>query len=679
MEKKRELTSFNEFPIPTYEQWRTITEKALKGRSFDTLMTTLLDDIVLEPMYQQQDIKDCSTLINDPGVFPFVRGNVPGPKAWKISQELEAATPKLFNETIKHDLARGQNVIHMVLSNEMRNGNKPVMNDKSSGIPLFDFDDIKQALEGIDVSSQPIYIDAGVVSLPLLAAFQLVSDQLDGTIASDPIHQLATEGELTYSLSASFDHMKSAVEWAKQKHENLRTVLVQTHVYHNGGASAAKELAIALSTGVMYVSELMERGISADDAGKAITFAFSIGSDFFSELAKIRAARLLWASIMKEFGVEKEAQKMMIHARTSAFTKSKLDPYVNLLRGTSEAFAAAVAGVDSLHVSPLDEAIQKSSAFSRRIARNTSLILQEEAYIGVTADPAGGSWYVEHLTEQLAKEAWKAFQEIEKSGGIVAALKSELIQTWVDQTWEKRKAEVESRKQTVIGVNRFVNLVEKLPPKIEIDEVEWNTFARKLEMNVEIEDVTRPGSLEEFQALMLKNIPFHLIHKLLQEGSPKSRVKSIAPRRLAEPFEKLRNKMSKIEGKLGERPSALLLGLGTLAEHKPRVDFSSEFFQSAGFAIKRSLPVRDQGGAVDAAKHSNLVVICGSDDSYNKQALSIVRAIIKDHDCTIFLSGRLNEELKKELINAGLYGIIDAKSNAYDVLDELLEKMGGSL
>ncbi|MFC0557746.1 methylmalonyl-CoA mutase family protein [Halalkalibacter alkalisediminis] len=678
MEKKREIT-FNEFPIPTYEQWRTTTEKALKGRSFETLMTTLLDDIILEPMYQQKDLDDCSTLVNEPGVFPFVRGNQNGPKAWKISQELEAATPKLLNETLRYDLARGQNVIHLVLSNEMKNGKKPIVSEKEIGTPLFDFDDLKQTLEGIDVSEQSIYVDAGIVSLPLLAAFQLISDQLEGTIASDPIHQLATEGELTYSLTASFDHMKSAVEWAKLKHENLRTVLVQTHIYHNGGVSAAKELAIALSTGVRYVSELMERGVSADDAGKAMTFSFSIGSDFFSELAKIRTARLLWATIMKEFGAEAEAQKMRIHARTSAFTKSRQDPYVNLLRGTSEAFAAAVAGVDSLHVSPLDEAIQRSSAFSRRIARNTSLILQEEAYVGVTADPAGGSWYVEHLTEQLAKEAWKAFLQIEQSGGIIESLKSKLIQTWVDQTWEKRKADVESRKQTVLGSNRYVDVAEKLPPKSEIDEVEWNNFARKLDKNVVMKGVERPKTLKEMEDLLLENRPFHLLHNLLQEGIPERGVARLTSRRLAEPFEKLRNKMSKIEEKLGKRPTALLIGLDTLAEHKPRVDFSSEFFQSAGFDIKRSVPVKDVNGAVEAAKDSSLIVVCGSDVSYHAQALAIVQAITSDHDCFIYLAGRPSEELRKDLMNSGLHGIIHVKSNAYHVLDELLEEIGGSL
>jgi methylmalonyl-CoA mutase len=677
MEKKDQKFGLTEFPIPTYEQWREITEKALKGRPFETLLTTLIDDIVLKPMYQERDIEDSVTLNNQPGSFPFVRGTELNPRAWEISQELEAPTPKLFNEWLKHDLERGQNVIHIILSNQIKNGRKSIIAKEEDGLPLFDLKDVKAALNGLD--QYRFYIDTGVISLPLLAALASCSDRLEGTIASDPIHQLAKEGSLDYSLQACFDYMKTAIEWVNYNKHDLRTVLVQTHVYHNGGASPAQELAMALSTGVTYVHELVERGLSPDDAGKTITFSFSIGSDFFSEVAKIRAARFLWASIMKEFGAEEEGQKMTIHARTSSFTKSKQDLYVNLLRGTSEAFAAAVAGVDSLHVSPFDEPLQSSSSFSRRIARNTSLILQEEAYIGITKDPAGGSWFVEHLTEQMAEKAWDQFQEIERSGGIVSTLKNGFIQTAIEKTWKKRKLEVESRKQTIVGVNRYVNLMDKLPPSPSNFEQERQTYAEKLDRDIQMEIKNRPATIEHLNELLIKNVPIHVLYELLQDELRESGVIPIQARRITEPFEKLRNKSKELKERTGKNPTVFLLGLGSLAEHKARVDFISEFFLSGGFDVQVSSPVSTVEEAVREAAHSKMIVICGSEDCYQLQALPIVNALLNKRERTIFLAGRVKKELENELLHAGIQGCIHLKSNAYQVLDELLEELGGAI
>ena len=472
MEKNKDLMKFSEFPVPTYEEWRGVTEKSLKGKSFDTLLTKLIDDIILEPMYQERDLEGRVIAANQPGEFPYTRGISSERRTWKVSQELSAPTPHLVNEIAKHDIARGQNVYHIVLDENVKQAKDlSLEGDIQSGVPIYDRTDVEQLFSELDVTAQPIHFDTGEVSLPLLAAVSSLLEsesdlnKLEGVLAADPIHQLAKAGEVTYSLEQSYDHLATAARWAKEKSPLLRTVLVQTYAYHNGGASPAVELACALSTGVAYVQALIDRGIQVDDVGKSISFAFSIGSDYFSEIAKIRAARTLWAAIMAEFGGDEESQKMVIHARTSAFTKSAQDTYVNMLRGTSEAFAAAAAGVESLHVSAFDEAVQVPSAFSRRIARNTSLILQEEAHIDKTIDPAGGSWYVEYLTDQLAKKAWESFQEIERAGGMVAALQEEIVQKWVNEAWEKRLAEVETRKRTIVGVNQYVNLDEKTAPK----------------------------------------------------------------------------------------------------------------------------------------------------------------------------------------------------------------------
>ncbi|KHF38377.1 methylmalonyl-CoA mutase family protein [Halalkalibacter okhensis] len=669
--------TFNEFPVPTYEQWRKVVEKSLKGKSFEeTLLTQLQDDIVLEPMYQSKDIEACKTLVDQPGTFPYVRGTKKVPVRLAVSQELGAATPILLRERVTHEFARGQNVMHVVITNKMKNGEKPKCEETMTSVPLFDLEDVQKAFCGLDLSQLPFHIDTGVVSLPLLSALNLVTSKLTGTIGSDPLHQLAKEGNMNYSLGCSYDLMAWAVKWAKGHHSELRTVLVQSHVYHNGGASPALEIASALSTGVEYVEALMKRGVSATEAGESITFSFSIGQDFFSEIAKIRAVRTLWAVIMNEFGATELGQKMVIHAKTSLFTKSKEDPYVNILRGTSEAFSAAIAGVESLCVSPFDELVQEPTEFSSRIARNTTLILQDEAYIGATVDPAGGSWYIEHLTEQIAEKAWAIFQEFERAGGMFASLKSGLVQTKVETCWNQKVEDIKHRKQTMIGVNQYVNKTENKLAKQKSGKAARNEYFLRLEDAEDQPIKGIPEAMDDVKKMVQQNTPFHQIHHLLQGNCQTVKIKPIVQRRLAEPFEQLRIRSNHIKEQVSE-PVVYLVRIGSVASHKARVDFSKELFQCGGFKVEESTPVETSEEIIDLAKKHKLVVLCGKDESYEKVALPVVKQL-KQKGTQIYIAGRQTDSNMKQLLEAGLAGAIDRNTNAYQFLYDLQEEIGGS-
>ncbi|MDT8859584.1 methylmalonyl-CoA mutase family protein [Alkalihalobacillus sp. MEB130] len=668
-----DLTFEDDFPIPTYEQWRKVTETSLKGKAFETLQTKLLDQIVLQPMYQAKDIEEKEMLGYEAGVFPFVRSTNVNPVPFLISQEIGAATPKLLHGKLKHDLGRGQNVIHILLENEMKNGNKPIRQKSRSNVPLFNLHDVKEMVGDIDVSSIPVHIDAGVVSLPLLAAMSQTTKRLSGTIGSDPLHQLVKEGMLLYSLNMSYDLMAMAVKWASNNHTSLRTVLVQSYAYHNGGASPAMEVAIALSTGVEYVEALIKRGVSATDAGKSITFSFSIGSSFFTEVSKIRAARSLWAVIMAEFGAEEIGQKMNVHARTSSFTKSKEDTYVNLLRGTSEAFAAAVAGVNSLHVSAFDEPLQESTDFSRRIARNTSLILQEEAYLRATVDPAGGSWYVESLTQQLAKKVWEQFQEIEREGGMSQSLQLGYIQKKINRYWEVQVKDVKYRRTTMVGVNRYVNVNEKQPPKPPRVEKEKDAYFNEVEKIREVEHMKRPTTMEDVITMISQNMPFHQIHDQWKAQCEAIKIDCVPQRRLGEPFEELRDRSSHLEKVNKIVPTIQLIRLGSLASHKNRVDFIQEWFQCGGFQVEVSDIVETVEEARTQGFQQQIVVICGNDESYAQ----LVEPLMKQKKAeTIFLAGLPKNQ--DELQQMGIDGFLHANMNVYQFLYDVQEQLGGS-
>lgn len=338
---------------------------------------------------------------------------------------------------------------------------------EKGGLSISSVEDLAQALDSVDLENTPLYIQASTSALTftaLLAA--LVKKQgkslakVCGAIGMDPLGQLARDGRLPRDLDGIYDVMAQLTAWAKANAPQLQTITVQGSPYHNGGASATQELAFVLATAVEYLRTMQARGLSVDDAAPRFRFSLSIGSNFFMEIARLRAARLLWAKIVQAFGGSSEAQKMKLHARTSAWNQTIYDPHVNLLRGTTEAFSAVVGGCDSLHISPFDELVRIPDDFSRRVARNTHTVLREETHITHTVDPAGGSWYVETLTDAVARQTWAIFQEVEKQGGMAEALQAGWPQSQIADTAAKRAANIAKRKDIFVGTNMYPNLKE---------------------------------------------------------------------------------------------------------------------------------------------------------------------------------------------------------------------------
>jgi methylmalonyl-CoA mutase len=480
MEKKT-IDQFSEFAIPSYEQWRKVTEKSLKGASFEKkLVTDTYEGISLKPIYRKEDTKNLPFLQSLPGKFPFTRGTKTLSYGWEINQEINVGTPAAFNKVAAHDLSQGQTSLNIVLDTPTKRGMNPeeaLSEVGKAGLSISGINDIADALKDIDLATIPLHIHTGANSLPLLALFIAYCEmgersvkELHGCIGMDPIAELVTNGTLNYKLEDCYKLMADVTKWAKENSPNLQTVLIHGNVYHDGGSSAVEELAFALATGVEYLDSLVSWGLDINSAARSIRFSFSVGSDYFMEIAKLRAARTLWAKIVKTFGGNEEAQKMTLHARTSAWTKTIFDPYVNMLRATTEVFSAAVGGADSIHVSCFDEAIQKSTTFSRRIARNASIILQEEAHIARTIDPAGGSWYVEVLTNEVAKKAWELFQETDRNGCISQSIIKGFPQKVVQQTASKKVRNIALRKDIFVGTNMYVNIEEKELDRLANDE-----------------------------------------------------------------------------------------------------------------------------------------------------------------------------------------------------------------
>jgi methylmalonyl-CoA mutase len=669
------------FPPPTYEAWKQEVEKSLKGKPIEKLYSNTYENLRIKPIYTREDIESLKHIEQYPGFPGYVRGiEVNGyiHEPWTVSQELSANSPKEWNEIVKHDLERGQTEIHLVL-------------DKL-GFSVTSLEEMEEMFSGISLQDYSLRVDASESSLAFLALFaaylqkqQIPLERVRGTIGMDPLASLVKKGQLSASLTTLYDVMADITAWVKENMPNVKTIIVHSEPYHNGGANAVQELAFAFATAVEYLNECLNRGLTIDEAAQRIGFSFAIGANFFMEIAKLRAARLVWTNIVQAFGGNEESQKISIHARTSHFTKTVYDPYVNMLRATTEAFAATVGGANSLHVSPFDEAIQLADEFSRRIARNTQLILLEESHLGKVIDPAGGSYYVESLTAQLAEEAWKLFQQIEAKGGIVKALEEGFVQAEVEKVAELRKKNVKTRKEKIVGTNLYANLAE--PPVQRTEANKHASTSSESPLNEENVEQLKAGFSEKTfvqtaVSMVSRRATAQEMEKALAEDSSSIQIQPIHQWRLAEPFEQLRKASEAHLEKHGSRPKVVLMNLGAIPNHKARADFITSFFEAGGFEVVKNNGYMSAEEAVQGALSSEGThyIICGSDESYVETVPAIATELKKVNSrLRLYVAGKQAPEHEETFIQAGIDGFIHIGSNCYETLAEFMKDMGVAL
>ena len=389
---------FGEFAPATYAEWREAAVAALKGADFDKkLFTKLVEGITLHPIYNKWDEH---SPVMPAGQFPYRRGTRAlgyMEKPCEIAQSIPASSPEDFNAKLLHDLDRGLTAVNVQLNCKC-------------GLKLRKQADWDAALRGVRLDGLPVYVTPGSCGLGTLSMFLntckaagVKTADLKGGVLYDPVGKAVMKGSLCggKGICAYYDQMAVMTKWAVANAPGFQTIGVSGLPYADSGASAFEEVGAMLSTAVAYLRAMEERGLSVDETAAHMRFTVSIGANLFLEIAKIRALRELWAIIVKECGGSEEAAKIKLHARTSFWTLSKVDPWVNLLRGSAQAFSAIMGGVDSIDVLPFDAAVRMPDEFSRRIARNCPLILLGECNMDKVVDPAGGSWYLENLPEDM--------------------------------------------------------------------------------------------------------------------------------------------------------------------------------------------------------------------------------------------------------------------------------------
>lgn len=698
--------TFDEFAPTSYEEWRKAVDKFLKGAPFEKrLVTKTYENIDLQPMYRQEDIADLPQIDGLPGFAPYARGASPlgyVGGSWDVAQEIPCATPAAFNIALRADLERGQNAVNLILDHPTLHA---VDADQAAaeeigkdGLSISSLADLAQALEGVDLEATPIYVQANTSALSFTALLAALVQQqgkslakLRGAIGMDPLGHLACHGHLPRDLDGVYDAMAQLAGWAKANAPQLQTITVQGHPYHNGGASTTQELAFALATAVEYLRAMQARGLSIDDTAPRIRFAFSIGSNFFMEIARLRAARLLWAKIIQAFGGDSEAQKMRIHARTSSWNQTVYDPHVNLLRGTTEAFSAIVGGCDSLHISPFDELLRTPDDFSRRVARNTHTVLREETHITKTVDPAGGSWYVEHLTDAVARQTWAIFQEVEKQGGMNKALEASWPQGQVAEVAAKRAANLAKRKDIFVGTNVYANAKETRleAPPVNVQAIQAERTTVLSQFRAAADAGRKQAALEHIaqssdkvaaaiQAALAGATLGEIAQATRADAKPGPTLTPVCAQRGALPFERLREAVDAYIARVGQRPQVFLAVMGPLTQHKARADFATAFLGVGGFETIYPAGFNTPDEAAEAALASGApaVVICSTDPTYPDIVPPLAQKLKQANSgLTVLLAGYPADHVDA-FKAAGVDDFIHLNANCLALLTMLQKKMG---
>ncbi|WP_330237715.1 methylmalonyl-CoA mutase small subunit [Streptomyces sp. NBC_00525] len=602
------------FPDPAHEQWQSLVEGVLRKSGKDVsgpaaeeaLSTTVEDGLITRPLYTSRDDAPDAGL---PGFAPFTRGGKPEgctANGWGVRQRHACTDPVRLNEAVLTDLENGVTSLWLAVGG-------------SGGVPV---SGLERALDGVLLDLAPVVLDAGAeldaAAAELLRLHALrgtPAGQVRGSLGADPFGLAAREGTAADPADA--------VRWAlrcAEEYPALRAVVVDAMPYHEAGGSAAQELGASLATGVAYLRALTEAGLGVEAACAQLEFRYAATVDQFLTIAKTRAARRLWARVAEVCGAPGAGAQRQ-HAVTSPVMMTRRDPWVNMLRTTLASLGAGVGGADAVTVLPFDHALGLPDAFARRIARNTSTILLEESHLARVIDPAGGSWYVERLTDELAASAWAFFQEIERAGGQAAALGSGMIAERIAATWAERRKDLARRREPVTGVSEFPLLTERPVER----EPHPRTPARR-----GLPVVRRD---EEFEALRVRS-DAHL-------------------------------------AATGARPRVFIAALGPAAAHTARASFAANLFRAGGIEPVHEPAQVDASSvaAAFAASGADVACLCSGDALYAEQAEPVAAALVAAGARRVYLAGR-----------PGAYDGVDeyvfAGCDAVAVLSSLLDRMG---
>ena len=614
---------FKEFPPVSTEQWEEVIARDLKGADYEKkLVWKTLEGLKVRPYYRQDSLEEKKYLDSKPGEFPFTRGNNTNTNEWEIRQDISVDDMKSANEYARFILDRG--VTSLGFNVKCKKGNC-----KIKGVA-----DMQTLLKDIFIDCIGLYFNSGHNSpevIKLLAEYAdskgIDKSKITGAVCYDPLGYLTIKGAWGAGEDADFETVKSLFDFAKKALPNYRVLAINGQHFNNAGASIVEELAFTLAMTAEYLSKLTEKGLSATDIAKQIQINLGVGTNYFMEIAKVRAARLLFAKLLEAYG--SEYKQVFINSFTSGWHDTVYDPYVNVLRTTTEAMSATIGGTNALVVRPFDKSFKEGNQFSDRIARNIQIVLKEESYFDKIVDPSAGSYYIENLTDSIIDEAWKLFLEIDGKGGYLPALKEGFIQDSIEKTANTRIINIATRREILLGTNQFPNFNESVKDEINQDALDAGT-------------VTIEGDV----------------------------VKTIVKFRGAKGFEDLRLATENHS----KRPKAFMLTFGNLVFRKARATFSCNFFACAGYEVVDNLGFDSAEAGVKAAmdEGADIIVVCSSDDEYAEFVPEVNKLVNGKAIVVVAGAPACMDDLKA----LGIEDFIHVRSNVLETLQAFNAKLG---
>ncbi len=683
---------FSEFKKPTYQEWYDECVKLLKGAPFEKKMnTSTVEGITLKPIYMQEDLPQGLEM---PAQGSYLRGTNAGgyrTKPWVISQDMYAKTPQEFNTKLLDALSKGQTGVEITFDDA---SSKCIDADLANeigigGVSISTKADMDIALNEVSREHININIFAGMAYCTA-AAFLYSSTEdltkLTGGVYSDILSMLAKEGAVETSLENAYDALYALADFNAKNAPNFGAVGVDMYAYSCSGASAVEELSFAMATATKYLSELLKRGMDINTAAPLFRFRMGIGSNFFMEIAKLRALRTLWAKVVESFGGNEEAQKINVFVRTTTFNKTAYDPYVNMLRTTTEAFSAIVGICDGMTVGAFDEIFDKADDFSMRIARNQQILLAQECNLCDVVDPVGGSWYVENLCQELAEKSWAKFQDIEYQGGMEKYILEGKAAKDVENTYLARKKLYDSRRNVIVGTNSYANLTEVLLEKPVVDqaalkEIRTNDLreARKIKSFV-VDSKFDANLISQLISAVVVGASLEVVSDNVNVSGEHTEAESaLLMKRASEHFEALRMSSEAYREANGSLPKVFLATMGSLVQHKARADFIRGFFEVGGFEVvyPNGFESAEEAAKAFAESGAKFAVICSTDATYPELVPSVSKAI-KDiaPNSKVFMAGMPDKDLLEGYNAAGMDDSISVRTNNYDMLSSLLSDLG---
>ncbi|MCL2289616.1 MAG: methylmalonyl-CoA mutase family protein [Bacteroidetes bacterium] len=600
---------FQEFPPVSTEQWEEVILKDLKGADYQKKLVWRTDEgFQVRPYYRAEDLEALDYLEALPNQFPYTRGFKTENNKWNIVQEITERDPKKANEIAVNALKKGADTLSFCTKN------------------ITSYKDLTSLLHQIDLEKNPVqfrcatsYIDLMKWFMQYVEEHKLDKAKIAGAIDFDAIIYALKKGKFYRNKETD---LQEAIELLVLTSElpHFKIINVNGLAMHNAGATIVQELGYVLAVANEYVAFATEKGVASENIASKMQFTLSVGSNYFMEIAKLRAVRLLWSTLIEQYHPACDcAYHVTINTIASSWNKTLYDPYVNMLRSTTEAMSAALGGADSIALKPFDVAYKQGDEFSSRMSRNVQIILKEESYFDKVVDPAAGSYYIENLTNAIIEYAWSLFRETEIDGGFITLIENGKIRSEIERSAQKRDMDIATRKYILLGTNQYPNTNESMLDKIE----ETKTC--------DSEGLKSYRGAAAFEALRLQTEAWAKKH---------------------------------------HRPKVFLLKVGNLAMRQARAGFITNFFGCAGYEIIDNAGFASAEEGVKAALNAqpDLIVLCSSDEEYATLGIEITQQIKKNTKKIPVLIAGNPTEIIDTLNEAGVDDYIHVKNNVLEKL-----------